>query len=380
MTDEPPDADRSLDRDANDRDANDRDANDGQLDREASAMELDRDVDDVMPSNGVTRIVGLGGSAGGIRAMQRFFETMPVNSGMAFVIVLHLSPDHESSLDEVIQTSTRMPVAEAEDGQRLLPDHVYVIPPAKALSLADGYLRLTELPRERGRRMTVDLFFRSLADTHGSRSVAIVLSGVDGDGALGVKRVKERGGLTIAQDPDDAEQSGMPQAAIATTMVDWVLKADEIPERLIEYQTREGRLQLPPESGPNLATTPKPTPSDEESTLRDVLAFLRARTGRDFSYYKRATVVRRIARRMQVNGVDDLTAYLNYLRMHPGEAGALLQDLLISVTNFFRDREAFEALKSKSRACFKTKPRATRSESGCQPARPARKHTLSRSC
>ncbi|HEY1534806.1 MAG TPA: chemotaxis protein CheB [Polyangiaceae bacterium] len=354
MTDEPPDADRSLERDVSDAQP-DHDVSDAQLDHDANAMELDRDVDDVVPSQGVTRIVGLGGSAGGIRAMQRFFEAMPVNSGMAFVIVLHLSPDHDSSLSEVIQTWTRMPVAQADSGQRLLPDHVYVIPPGKALSLADGHLRLTELPRERGRRMTVDLFFRSLADTHGSRAVAIVLSGVDGDGALGIKRVKERGGLTIAQDPDDAEQSGMPQSAIATSMVDWVLKAREIPERLVEYQKREGRLQLPPESGPNPATAPRPTPSDEETALRDVLAFLRTRTGRDFSYYKRATIVRRIARRMQVNGVDDLTSYLSYLRMHPGEAGALLQDLLISVTNFFRDRDAFDALKAQIPGLFQDK-------------------------
>jgi two-component system CheB/CheR fusion protein len=328
---------------------------DGSLDPDVSDAELDVEVDAVMPSNGQTRVVALGGSAGGIRAMQRFFEAMPASSGMAFLVALHLSPDHDSSLSGVIQASTGMPVAQAEDGQKVLPDHVYVIPPAKALALADGHLRLTELPRERGRRMTVDLLFRSLADTHGARSVAIVLSGLDGDGALGVKRIKERGGLTIAQDPDDAEYSGMPQSAIATSMVDWVLKAQEIPERLVEYQKREGRLQLPPEAGPNPATTPKPTPSDEETALRDVLAFLRARTGRDFSYYKRATIVRRIARRMQVNGVDDLTAYLSYLRMHPGEAGALLQDLLISVTNFFRDRAAFDALKAQLPSLFQDK-------------------------
>jgi two-component system CheB/CheR fusion protein len=291
------------------------------------------------------RVVGLGGSAGSVLALRRFFELMPADSGMSFVVILHLSPEHESVLSEVLQRVTRMPVVQATQGQAVLQNHVYVIPPAKHLSLLDGHLRLRDLQREPGKRMVVDLFFRSLADTHGSNAIAVVLSGADGDGALGIKRVKERGGLTIAQDPDDADQASMPRAAIATSMVDWVLKIDEMPARLVEYDARERRLRMPPEAGPNPAATSLPSGNDEV-VLRDVLGFLRARTGRDFSYYKRATILRRLARRMQVNEVETLTAYLSYLRTHPGEAGALLQDLLISVTNFFRDPEAFEALEA----------------------------------
>ncbi len=327
------------------------------IEPDVSEEALGLQIDNVVPTVGyrLTRVIGLGGSAGGIGALRRFFTHMPATSGMAFVVILHLSPEYESSLSEVLQSSTSMPVEQASNGQKVLPDHVYVIPPGKYLSLSDGHLRLTDLQREHGKRLTVDLFFRSLADTHGPHSVAVVLSGADGDGALGIKRIKERGGLTIAQDPDEAEHAGMPLAAIGTRMVDWVLNVERIPERLLRYQAGEERLQLPSETGPNPAITPRPEPSSEEAALREVLAFLNARTGRDFSYYKRATIVRRIARRMQVNEVDNLPAYSTYLRMHPGESGALLQDLLISVTNFFRDRESFDALKGQIPELFRGK-------------------------
>jgi two-component system CheB/CheR fusion protein len=330
------------------------------LDPDVSEEELGSEIDNAIPTRSydALRVVGLGGSAGSIVALQRFFEVMPSNSGMAFVVVLHLSPEHESMLSEILQRSTKMTVTQAEDGETVLADHVYVIPPAKHISLTNSHLRLTELAREPGRHMTVDLFFRSLADTHGAHSIAIVFSGGDGDGAIGIKRVKERGGLTIAQDPEGAEHAGMPRAAIATSMVDWVLRAEEIPARLLEYQARERRLRIPPERGPNPAVAQVPTPSTEEVALRDVLNFLRTRTGRDFSYYKRATIVRRVARRMQVNEVDDLPGYLTFLRTHPGESRALLQDLLISVTNFFRDREAFDALEAMVPALFRGKTQA----------------------
>ena len=333
---------------------------DGTLDPDASEEEAGSQTDNAIPTRGYreVRVVALGGSAGSIPALQQIFQAMPADSGMAFVVVLHLSPEHESVLSDVLQRTTKMPVAQARDGERVLPDHVYVIPPGKHLSLSDGHLRLTELPREQGRRMVVDLFFRSLADTHGAHAVAVVMSGGDGDGAIGIKRIKERGGLTIAQDPEAAEHAGMPNAAIATKMVDWVLRAGEIPARLLEYHSRERRLQLPPETGPNPAEPVRSTPADDEVVLRDVLTFLRARTGRDFTYYKRATIVRRVARRMQVNEVDDLPEYLNFIRTHPGETRALLQDLLISVTNFFRDREAFDALEKMIPDLFQDKTQA----------------------
>jgi two-component system CheB/CheR fusion protein len=318
----------------------------GPLDPDVSEEELGPEIDNAIPTRGYRRprLVGIGGSAGSLQVLHKLLQAMPPDSGMAFVVVLHLSPEHDSSLSQLLQRSTSMQVSEAKDGEPVEVNRVYVIPPGKHLTLTDGHMRLTELERRAGRHVTVDLFFRSLADTHGPHAVAIVLSGGDGDGAIGVKRIKERGGLTIVQDPEAAEESGMPRAAIATSMVDWVLRAEEIPPRLLEYQARERRLQLPPEKGPNPAVAPQPEPTSDENALRDVLTFLRGRTGRDFSYYKRATIVRRIARRMQVNELDNLTAYLQFLRTHPGEAGALLRDLLISVTNFFRDREAFEAV------------------------------------
>ena len=329
----------------------------GALDPDASDEELPEEIDDALPSYGAARlrVVGIGASAGGIQALQRLLGAMPVDSGMAFVVVVHLAPEYESVLSDVLQTATKMGVEQASNGALIRPNHVYVIPPAKHLSLIDGHLRLTELPREHGKRMTVDLFFRSLADTHGPHSVAIVLSGADGDGALGIKRIKERGGLTIVQDPEQAEYPGMPRAALATDMVDWVLTVEAMPERLLRYHQGEQRLRVPPESGPNPARTPRPTPTNEEAALRDVLTFLRARTGRDFSYYKRATIVRRVVRRMQVNELEHVPAYLDYLRMHPGEAGALLKDLLISVTNFFRDKDAFEALLGQIPELFRNK-------------------------
>ncbi|MBV9489681.1 MAG: PAS domain-containing protein, partial [Verrucomicrobia bacterium] len=285
-------------------------------------------------------MVALGGSAGAIGSLQAFFRKMLPDSGMAFVVILHLSSEHHSGLAEVLQRTTAMPVVQAQDGVQVEPNRVYVIPPGKHLTVSDGHLQLADLPAERGRQAAVDLFFRSLADTHGPNATAIVLSGGTGDGALGLKRVKERGGLTIAQDPDEAEHAGMPRAAIATGLVDWVLPVAEMPGRVLEYHNRARRLQLPPDEG----VPPGPASDGDEAVLRDVLTFVCTRTGRDFSYYKRATLLRRLARRMQVNGVDDLAAYLAFLRIHPGEAGALLKDLLISVTNFFRDREAFEAL------------------------------------
>lgn len=306
------------------------------------------DIDNIIPTRGyeMTPMIGLGGSAGAIVPLQEFFRTVPPDTGMIFVVIMHLSPDHESSLAELLARWTSMPVVRAIDGVRVLPNHVYVIPPGKDLATVDGHLRLNPLGQERGRRVVVDLFFRSLADTHGPHAAAIILSGVDGDGALGIKRIKERGGLTIAQDPAEAEHPGMPRTAIETGMVDWVMNVAEIPSRLVEYMRKEKALKLPPEEGPQPAQPVKPSHDQAEAALREILVFLRTRTGRDFSYYKRATILRRIARRMQVNGIEDMPGYLSYLRTHPGEAGALLQDLLISVTNFFRDRESFSALEA----------------------------------
>jgi two-component system CheB/CheR fusion protein len=314
-------------------------------------------TDNAVPSRGyqMPPLVGLGGSAGAIPALQRFFEALPPDSGQGFVVVMHLAPEHESTLPEVLQRSTAMPVVQVAGGERVEPNKVYVIPPRKAIKAIDGHLELADdALTSRGHHVAVDLFFRTLADTYGPHAAAVVLSGADGDGAIGIKRIKERGGLTVAQDPQEAEHPSMPRAALATGMVDWVLPVAEIPQRLQKYFALEKTLKLPPEDGPPV-TPAQQAAGVEESALRDVLAFLRSRTGRDFSDYKRATVVRRIARRMQVNGVDDLPAYLACLRTRPGEAGALLQDLLISVTNFFRDPDCFAALDEHLGELFKGK-------------------------
>ncbi|MES2661134.1 MAG: chemotaxis protein CheB [Verrucomicrobiota bacterium] len=304
----------------------------------------------------VIPVVGLGGSAGSLDALRRFFLKLPADSGMAFVVVVHLLPEHESMMVSILQRSTTMPVAQVNDTVEIQPDHVYVISPGQQLSMSDGRLQTVEMPRQRGRHTTIDLFFRTLAETHGSEAIAVVLSGGDGDGAIGLKRIKERGGLTIAQDPTEAEMDSMPLTAIATGMVDWILPAEEIAGKIIKFQESGKKIQLPP-----VITDDRTQPlsaeqeEKEESAFRDILAFLKARTGHEFADYKRATVLRRIGRRMQVNEAESLEIYLNQLRTHPGETGALLQDLLISVTNFFRDREAFSALEGVIPDLFKNK-------------------------
>jgi two-component system CheB/CheR fusion protein len=293
-------------------------------------------------------VVGLGASAGGIEALQQFFDHMPPANGMAFVIVLHLSPHHESNAAAILQRHTGMPVLQVTEPVQIAADHVYVIPPSADLVMDDGWLRLAEPARVRGPLVAIDLFFRTLAAVHQSRAVCAVLSGTGSDGAIGLKRVKELGGVTLAQVPDDANFSEMPRSAIATGMVDFVLSAAEMPQRLVELWRNAQRIWLPAVSSPNeLGAAPVVNAGDpdiSEKALYDIMALLGSRTGHDFRHYKRATVLRRIERRLQVCGKPDLPAYALHLRDHADESTALLQDMLISVTNFFRDREAFEAL------------------------------------
>ena len=307
-----------------------------------------------MPARGyrLQPIVGLGGSAGAIPSLVTFLQsTKPC--GLAYVVIMHLAPEHESTLAELLQRHTSMPVMQVRDTVEVRPDTVYIIPPRHALHMVDGHLQLAPLPMDRPGRIAVDLFFRTLADTHGPHATAIVLSGMDSDGAIGIKRIKERGGLTIAQDPEEAQHDGMPRAAIATGMVDWVLPVADMPRRVARYVELEQQLSLPPERADDIGA--QAGLPGAESELREVLTFLRTRTGRDFANYKRATILRRIGRRMQVNGVQDLSDYLGCLRTRPGEASALLQDLLISVTNFFRDSDCFEALEKQIATLFHDK-------------------------
>ena len=229
-------------------------------------------------------IVGLGGSAGSIGALKTFFTHMPGDSGFAFVVVLHLSAACESHLAGVLQKRTPMPVIQVSDPIKVEANCVYVIPPGKHLLAAKGQLVLNELSQEYGKRTAVDIFFRSLADTHGGRSIAIVLSGVDGDGAIGIKRIKEKGGITVAQEPREAQYKGMPRSAIDTGMVDWVLPVAEMPRRLLEYQRTQERVRLPKERRSVLSRADE---MDDEKALRAIIPLLRARTSHDFSCYNR---------------------------------------------------------------------------------------------
>ncbi|MFL9962314.1 chemotaxis protein CheB [Paraburkholderia sediminicola] len=291
-------------------------------------------------------VVGIGASAGGVQALLRFFENTPANMNMAFVVVLHLSPDHSSSADQVLQHATGMPVHQVQHTLQVEKNHVYVISPSHDLALDDGHLTATESDRPRGRPIAIDLFFRSLADAHRERAIAIVLSGTGADGATGIGRVKEQGGVTIAQAPTDADYPEMPQNAIATGMIDIALPVADMPRKLRELadNARSIRLPVADDEPETLAVKPPDAASTAERALLGVLATLRARTGHDFRHYKRATILRRIERRLQVNGIPDLQAYQDYVLTHPEETPALLKDMLIGVTNFFRDRETFEVV------------------------------------
>ena len=281
-------------------------------------------------------IAGIGASAGGIRALKTFFEHVPADSGIAYVVILHLSPDHDSQLAEVLQTSAAIPVEQVRERTKVEPNHIYVIPPHEMLALSDGDLTLSPSITLEQRRAPVDIFFRTLADTRGTKAACVLLSGTGANGSMGLKRVKEQGGICLVQDPREAEYGDMPRNAIATGLVDHVLPVDRIPRKLVAYSKSMESVRLPDEQA-------EPPVSDGRA-LREVFTLLRSRTGHDFSNYKRATVLRRLARRMSLQETPDLPAYSRFLSDHPEEAQSLVRDLLISVTNFFRDASAFEAL------------------------------------
>lgn len=282
-------------------------------------------------------VVGIGASAGGIHALKAFFSNVPKNSGNVYVVILHLSPDYESHLAEVIQTAAAIPVKQIGEGQtKVEPDCVYVIPPNRSLRVNDGHIETTAVA-DAERRAPIDLFFRTLAESHKNHAVSVILTGTGSDGSMGIKRVKEMGGIVVAQEPKEAEYADMPRHSIATGLVDYVLPIGEMPRQINEYKSRLGKTDIPEE--------PEERPDDvNEKALVEIFVLLRTRTGHDFTNYKRATVLRRIERRMNVNGRQSLKEYVAFLRENPPEAQALLKDLLISVTNFFRDAEPFSEL------------------------------------
>jgi two-component system CheB/CheR fusion protein len=282
-------------------------------------------------------VVGIGASAGGLAAFEAFFSGMPtdIDPGMAFVLVQHLAPDHKSILTDLIRRYTRMQVFEVEDGMTVLQNCAYIIPPNRDMAFLNGALQLMEPTAPRGQRLPIDFFFRSLAQDQHERAIGIVLSGTGSDGTLGVRAIKGEGGMVMAQNPESTEYDGMPRSAIATGLVDYELPAAEMAAQLMAYATQA--FGKPP--GAAAAPLPK-----AENTFKKIFILLRAKTGHDFSLYKPSTIHRRIERRMAVHQIETMDAYVKYLQQTPEEVEALFRDLLIGVTSFFRDPEAFKAL------------------------------------
>jgi len=281
-------------------------------------------------------VVGIGASAGGLKPLKKFFATLPEKTGMAFIVIVHLSPKHESNLAEILQQETSLSVEQVKKETEIKEDCIFVIPPGKLLKIEDSYIELLEPDGGMTRTNVIDQFFRSLGMVKGKRSVGIVLSGTGNDGTIGLKTIKEQGGLVFAQEPAEAEYDGMPQSAINMGLVDKVLPVEAMAKELISYQKSFSDF-IKDEAPESLSE------SDERLIVK-ILARVQAETTHDFSHYKRSTVQRRIKRRMHVNHVDNYSAYLRIMQRNPDEAEALFKDLLISVTNFFRDPETFQAL------------------------------------
>ncbi|WP_083269209.1 chemotaxis protein CheB [Bosea vaviloviae] len=289
--------------------------------------------------DGLGLVVGIGASAGGLSAFKAFLTSMPTQSGMTFVLVQHLAPDHKSMLSDLLGHATGMRVLEAEDGMIAAANTVYVIPPDATLILRDRRLRVSKPAPPRALRRPIDTFFTSLAEDQGENAVCIVLAGTGNDGALGLSAVKENGGLTLAQaEFDHIAMSGMPQSATATGFVDEVMPVEQMPARLLDHQ-RHLSLVAPHKDDDG-------TRRDASRHLVTISALLRAQIGHDFVHYKEKTLVRRVQRRMQVLQIDEVPAYIARLRDDPDQIDLLFRELLIGVTQFFRDPEAFKALQA----------------------------------
>ena len=289
-------------------------------------------------------VVGIGASAGGIEALRDFFSAVPADLGLAYVVVVHLAPDHESELAAILSRRTSMSVIEVKDSNvlDLQPNCVYVIAPDRTLKLNDTTITAAPFENDRDRRASIDVFFRSLAESHGD-GFAVILSGGGSDGAVGAKAVKEAGGVIMVQDPREAAHEAMPRAVMAAEIADVVLPVRELAKRLGELARQKEQLAalIRPAAQPTID-------EDGEADLKRIFDLVRARTGHDFSRYKRATILRRLGRRMQLNHRSRLDQYLVFLRENPEEIQYLFDDLLISVTTFFRDPQAWEALRSQA--------------------------------
>jgi two-component system CheB/CheR fusion protein len=283
--------------------------------------------------------VALGASAGGLEALEEFFSNMPADSGMAFVVVPHLDPSHKSLLTDLLTRYTRMNIVEVKDGMRLERNRIYIIPPNKYMYLQSGVLRLLAPPERHGLRHPIDHFFRSLAQDQKDKAVGIVLSGTGSEGALGLRAIKGEGGVVLAQKAESAKYEGMPASAIATGLVDEVLSPSEMPKRLLA-------IVKAPTARP---VKPAEQPTGQSSDLvPQVLGMIKAHTGNDFTHYKQNTIRRRIERRMAIHQIGRLSDYLKYLKTNPQEIDALFKELLIRVTDFFRDPATLAVFKRKA--------------------------------
>jgi len=277
-------------------------------------------------------IVGIGASAGGVEALEQFFKSLPAGNGLAFVVVTHLPPDRESMLSEILGRATRMPVVDARDGEKVEAEHVYVLPPSAILTIRGGNLQLRRTGPTDRERAPIDVFFTSLATDQAEHAIGIVLSGGGHDGTLGLKAIKENGGLTIAQGANVTRPrfAEMPSSAVAAGIVDLELPVETIPERIIGYVRDWGSFDT----------------QHRGDALTTIFNLLRTRTGHDFREYKERTFQRRVQRRMQVVQTTKLEDYAERLQSEPDEVSALFRDLLIGVTDFFRDTEAYQALET----------------------------------
>ncbi|MFC1949474.1 chemotaxis protein CheB [Chloroflexota bacterium] len=283
-------------------------------------------------------IVGIGSSAGGLEALQELFINMPSDTGMGFVVVSHLDPSHVSILPELLQKCTAMSVYLAKDGMAVKPNNIYVIPPNKRMGILHGKLILLELVEPHGLRLPIDFFLRALAQDIGRAAICVILSGSGTDGTMGLKAIKSENGLAIVQELGSAKYDGMPRQAIDSGMADFILRPSEIPAWLVSL-AGYSRNKIIEESSTATAAPP--------DYLGKVFLLLRQYTKHDFSQYKPAMLHRRIERRMTVNQIGNIAGYVSFLEQHSEEAQALFKDMLISVTGFFRDKEAFVALKSR---------------------------------
>ncbi len=288
-------------------------------------------------------IVGVGASAGGLEAFTKFLQHLPADTGMAFVLVQHLAPDHESFLTHILAKATSMKVEEARERTKIIPNCIYVIPPSKDITISAGDLILEPRTMEpNGTHMPIDIFFRSLAGIQGVKAIGIILSGNGSDGALGLEEINSKGGITIAQAPESAKFDGMPKSAIATGSVNEVLPPEEIAKELARISRHS---YINGASYPQTKVDEVPSKPGQE--MGDIFSLLRKKTGVDFSLYKRSTLDRRISRRMVLKTIGNLPDYLAYLKENPVEVEGLFNDILIKVTRFFRDPETFEILTNK---------------------------------